>query len=118
MPAPAQKPSHIHFVGAEKIDFARSLASRARLRVVGGGRFSAREMRAIDVAHRTKDIARCPLDEKPLLTTTWGDTPKRMVYFVCRACSRIGAIAYESTDPSVPGIIAIETRPSKPPSSR
>lgn len=83
-----------------------------------GGRFAEVEMQAIDVAWREQGHARCPLDMKPLLTTTWGDTPRRMVYFVCRACSRIGAIAYESTDPTVPGIIARESRPSRPPPAR
>ncbi len=84
-----------------------------------GARFTAEELRAIDVAHREKDVARCPLDEKPLLTTTWSDRRMRMVYFLCRACSRIGAIAYESTDPKIPGIIARGSQPSsRPPPTR
>jgi len=85
---------------------------------VGGGKFVEAEMVAIDVDYREKGLARCPLDMKPLLTTTWGDTPRRMVYFVCRACSRIGAISYESTDPTVPGIPARGSRPSRPPPAR
>lgn len=81
-----------------------------------GGRFSDAEMTSIDAAWRAKALPRCPLDEKPLLTTTWGDARRKMVYFVCRACGRIGAVAYESADPTVPGIIARESRPSRPPS--
>ena len=88
------------------------------LHVVRGGKFSDAEMQSIDVAYRGKGFARCPLDEKPLLTTTWGDTPRKMVYFVCRACSRIGAVAYESSDPNVPGTPARESRPSRPPPAR
>lgn len=72
-------------------------------------------MIAIDASWRAKVLTRCPLDEKPLLTTTWGDARRTMVYFVCRACGRIGAIAYESADPNVPGLIARESRPSRPP---
>lgn len=81
-----------------------------------GGRFSEEEMKIIDAAHRAQSLIRCPLDEKPLLTTTWGDARRKMTYFVCRACGRIGAVSYESADPTVPGVIARESRPSRPPS--
>lgn len=75
-------------------------------------------MQQIDVAFRGKGMARCPLDEKPLLTTTWPDRRMRMVYFVCRACSRIGAIGYEHDDPNVPGVVATGPSPSSRPPSR
>ena len=46
------------------------------------------------------DGARCPFDEKPLVTTAWNGGTVKMVYFLCRACARIGAIGYASDDPS------------------
>lgn len=97
--------------------FARAEGTRT-LHLVRGGKFSDAEMRAIDVAYRGNAFVRCPLDEKPLLTTTWGDPPRKMVYFVCRACSRIGAVSYESSDPNVAGTPARESRPSRPPPAR
>jgi hypothetical protein len=86
---------------------------------VAGARFSVEEMQTIDVAYRVKGLARCPLDEKPLLTTTWPDRRMKMVYFVCRACSRIGAVGYQSADPNVPGLVATGPRySSRPPPQR
>ena len=79
-----------------------------------GGKFSDAEMTSIDAAWRAKTLARCPIDLKPVLTAPWG----KMVYFVCRACGRIGAVSYESADPSVPGVIAHQSRPSRPPPPR
>lgn len=86
---------------------------------MAGARFSVEEMQAIDIAYRSKGLARCPLDEKPLLTTTWPDRRMKMVYFVCRACSRIGAVGYQSADPTVPGLVATGPRySSRPPPER
>ena len=78
-----------------------------------GGNFTAAQLEAIDVAHRAgAGSARCPHDHKPLVTTTWNGGRGRMVYFLCRMCARIGAISYESVDPSVPGRVATPSRPS------
>lgn len=85
-----------------------------------GGNFSEVDLAAIDASHRGGQGARCPIDAKPLVTTAWhaGGSVK-MVYFLCRACGRIGAIGYASDDPHEPGRIARPPRPSsRPPSSR
>ncbi|GAC1518446.1 MAG: hypothetical protein NVS3B10_20400 [Polyangiales bacterium] len=84
-----------------------------------GGTFTREELEAIDRVHRAGGVLRCPEDDKPLVTTAWRNPKRRMVYFVCRACGRIGAVAYESDDPSVPGTVAGRSRPtSRPPPSR
>lgn len=84
-----------------------------------GGNFSEADLAAIDASHRSGHGARCPFDEKPLVTTAWNGGAVKMVYFLCRACARIGAIGYASDDPTVPGRIARPPRPSsRPPSSR
>ena len=67
-----------------------------------GGSFNTRDLEAIDVAHRA-GTARCPHDDKPLVITAWANGKRRMVYFLCRECTRVGAVAYESDDPNVPG---------------
>ena len=83
------------------------------------GRFTHAHLESIDVAYRDAGRARCPLDDKPLVTTTWPGKVVRMVYFLCRECGRIGAIGYEGSDPSIAGQVA---RPSggssRPPPSR
>lgn len=65
--------------------------------------FQEVDLVAIDVAHRAGKPTRCPHDDKPLVVTAWKNGSRRMVYFLCRECTRIGAIAYESDDPEVPG---------------
>jgi len=69
-------------------------------------RFSNNELAQIDAAWRKDKAARCPLDDKPLLTTTWSARAHVMVYFVCRNCTRIGAVAYDRDDEAVAGVIA------------
>jgi hypothetical protein len=84
-----------------------------------GGNFSEADLAAIDISHRGGRGARCPIDQKPLVTTAWNGGTVKMVYFLCRACARIGAIGYDSDDPKVPGHIARPPSPSsRPPSSR
>ena len=83
-----------------------------------GGNFTDAELRAIDIVYRAAGVPRCPHDEKPLVSTTWTDRNHRMVYFVCRACSRIGAIGYEGNDPSVPGRPATRSSASSRPPPR
>ncbi len=79
------------------------------MRLVAGLRFTDEQLTVIDVGHRVRGLARCPVDEKPLLTTAWPDRTMRMVYFVCRECTRIGAIAYANDRPDAPGIIATQS---------
>ena len=84
-----------------------------------GGNFSEVDLAAIDVSHREGHGARCPIDAKPLVTTSWNGGAVKMVSFLCRACARIGAIGYATDDPKVPGHIARPPRPSsRPPSAR
>jgi hypothetical protein len=68
-----------------------------------GGSFSTIDLERIDVAHRAGAATRCPHDDKPLVITSWQNGKRRMVYFLCRECTRVGAIGYESDDPNVPG---------------
>jgi hypothetical protein len=77
-------------------------------------RFDDHDLAEIDAAVRTGVMPRCPHDQKPLLSTTW-EGPLRMVYFVCRACNRIGAIGYDRAHPNGPGIAAIGSRRSSRP---
>lgn len=78
-------------------------------------RFDERDLAEIDAAYRAGLLPRCPHDQKPLLHTAW-EGPLRMVYFVCRECSRIGAIGYDRASPHGPGIAAIgSSRTSRPP---
>ncbi len=65
--------------------------------------FADGDLIAIDVEYRASNSARCPHDEKPLVATSWKNGAQRMVYFLCRECTRVGAIAYDSDDPNVPG---------------
>jgi hypothetical protein len=78
-------------------------------------RFDDDDLAKIDDAYRRGATPRCPHDEKPLVHTTW-EGPLRMVYFVCRACGRIGAIGYDKTQPGAAGVAAVGSRrSSKPP---
>jgi hypothetical protein len=77
-------------------------------------RFDDPDLAYIDAAYREGRLPRCPHDEKPLVHTTW-EGPLRMVYFVCRACGRIGAIGYDRASPGAPGIAAIGSRRSSRP---
>lgn len=80
-------------------------------------RFDDADLAVIDLAYRAGQTPRCPHDEKPLVHTAW-EGPLRMVYFVCRACGRIGAIGYDREHPG-PGVAAVGSRRSSrpPPSS-
>ena len=77
--------------------------------------FLEAELVLIDRAYRAGETVRCPEDSKPLVSSTWQTRASKMVYFVCRACGRLGAVGYESADPSVPGQIARASRVSEPP---
>ena len=77
-----------------------------------GGSFAPNDLERIDVAHRAGGNARCPHDDKPLVVTAWANGKHRMVYFLCRECTRVGAIAYESDDPNVPGRPARRSGPT------
>lgn len=79
--------------------------------------FVESELVLIDQAYRSGATVRCPADEKPLLSSTWQTKASRMVYFVCRACGRLGAVGYLSDDPNVPGQIARASGTSDRPKS-
>lgn len=93
---------------------SHELAPRVTMRFVSGLRYTEQELVVVDAGYR-RGLARCPIDEKPLLTTAWPDRTLRMVYFVCRQCSRIGAIAYPIDKPDGPGLIARQSRRSSRP---
>ena len=79
-----------------------------------GQRYRDAELAEIDAGHRA-GFARCPIDGKPLLSTAWSDKTTDMVYFVCRECARIGAIAYLRDSPGAPGLMARHSASSRPP---
>lgn len=93
---------------------SHEVTRRVTMRFVAGLRYTEQELAVIDQGYRG-GLARCPLDDKPLLTTAWPDRTLRMVYFVCRQCSRIGAIAYPVDRPEGPGFIARQSRRSSRP---
>lgn len=82
---------------------------------MGAPVFRPTDLQEIDEAYRAGGSARCPRDAKPLVTTTWGNEERTTVYFLCRACSRIGAITYATSDKSIPGIIGRPPRNSSRP---
>lgn len=77
--------------------------------------FDDRDLASIDADFRNGRTVRCPHDDKPLVNSTWKASGTRMVYFVCRACGRLGAVGYSSEDPTIPGTFARASRPSDPP---
>jgi hypothetical protein len=77
--------------------------------------FDDRDLTAIDADYRGGRTVRCPHDDKPLLSSVWKSGATRMVYFVCRACGRLGAVGYHTEDPAVPGTLAHASRASDRP---